>query len=161
MRTFNESERASIDRAAARRGHFKETLRSRKAKLFSSRSMMVLGCILIGQGIYALRVGLEGELDRLERDRKFATDTRERVFVLETLLEAEGIIKASDSGDEAPKESESTEPADDDEPDEQPDEGLEAPPGDDDEKADLSGDEWTRDEENPTDGVSSGTETLG
>ena len=128
--------------------------------------MMVLGCILIGQGIYALRVGLEGELDRLETDRKFANDTRERVFVLETLLEAEGIIKASDAPDETgPGESPSDEP--EDAPDETtaPDDGSPAyapdeSPSDEPEKADLGGDEWTRDQENPSDAVPSGTDTL-
>lgn len=101
--------------------------------------MLVLGCVLIGQGAYAIRVGLEGELDRLESDRTFNADTRRRVFTLETLLEAEGIVKGA--GAQA-----SDEPA-------APDETAAGVPGDEDdledvgEKADLEGAEWRVDDD--------------
>ena len=146
--------------APARQRSFRDRLRASKEKLLSNRSMMVLGCVLIGQGIYALRVGLEGELDRIETDRTFARETRERVFSIETVLEAEGIVnaaKASDEPAEGAGETETTAPQGEGDT---ADEGTEAGTsetnasevsGDGDEKADLSGDEWQNEDENPTD----------
>lgn len=126
--------------------------------------MIVLGCVLIGQGIYALRVGLEGELDQLEHDREFATDTRERVFTIETLLEAEGIVKGA--GQDVPDEpsdpdgGETTQSPD--APDAGEPEGVQGPgeapqpdAGDDDDKPDLEGEPWTAD-----DSTLPGTDTL-
>lgn len=113
--------------------------------------MLVLGCVLIGQGAYAIRVGLEGELDRLESDRTFNADTRRRVFTLETILEAEGIVKGADAKGDG-------EPAGVDEPEEElsPASNNAGAGAGSDEKVDLEGAEWNV--EDAATGESAGTE---
>jgi len=131
-----------------------EALRERLRGFFSNRKMIVAGLVIVGVGVDWFTQGVKMELEAIDGDRALAGETRARVFAIETIMEAEGLLRMADqeANGDAPEGGSEAGAGDDGESE------TGAGDGEGEEKADVNADAWTQ-EDNPTDTANGSTTT--
>ena len=134
-----------MDTDTEERASLIDALRAKFEGFFTNRKMIVAGLALVAVGVDWFTHGVKLELEAIDEDRTFAKDTRERLFAVETIMEAEGLLLMADQEADAGGEVEGQS-------------GDEAGAGDDTEEVNIDAEEWTKDD-NPTDRFEGSPET--